>query len=842
MRSRLLLGLVAIQAVISVGYGLVWMYYAQIQTASSTLGIVAEYDDRDRLATVTTVEGGSPAQAAGLTVGDRVRSASGMRLSSRARFLEWDRTAIDEDTVLVVLRNGQDAPLLVKLARVVPFSFKGLIESSLLELLTFYPVVFLGVGLAVLLLRPMDSHAWLMALLFASFISVPTFPRATSGLPPWLASFVLGYRAVGLTAIPAFFYAFFTRFPVRSPLDLRFPWLRWLNAAGVLLFGVTSIHLGGPQSPSWMVRVIGESASDLLRLAYLFAGIPLGVAALFLNAWGAPTPDARRKAKVLLWGTAAGAMPLVIQSASELLLDLPTPTWAFTAALMMSSILPLSFAYAVVKHRVLDVPVLLKRSARYLLVRRGIVVLLLAMASLVTAIFTPLFSRVAAVSTDVAVAVSVAFGIALGLGSLRLLRQATRRIDRAFFRRAYDAATVLEQLADRLRTSDSREALARLLATHIVEALAPAEFAVFLADHTGTLRPYEQRWPFPLEPPAADAPWVVQLQKRGRIWDVSARSQEEVPDPVRASTAELLVPILSRDGALSGYIVLGSRRSEEPYSGEDRRLLTSVANQAGVELENIRLAETIAERLDAERAVDREMALALQVQARLFPQARPPLATLDYAGGCLQARAVGGDYYDFLSTTPDRLLLVIADTSGKGIGGALMMAHLQANLRAQYRSAPDDLEGLLAVVNRQFWENSGENQYATLILAEYADTTRTLRVANCGHFPGFVLHADGRVRELSSTATVIGLFPEWQVQLDTHTLAPGDQLLLYTDGVIEARNPAGEEFGTERMLEVVRAHTDHPVGEAVTAVHDAVRAFCGGPAEDDVTVLLARVR
>lgn len=842
MRSRLLLALVAIQAVISVGYGLAWMYYAQIQTASSTLGIVAEYDDADRLATVTTVEGGSPAQAAGLTTGDRIRSASGMRLSSRARFLEWDRTAIDDDTVLVVLRNGQDAPLLVRLARVVPFSFKGLIESSLLELLTFYPVVFLGVGLAVLLLRPLDSHAWLMALLFASFISVPAFPRATSGLPPWLASFVLGYRAVGLTAIPAFFYAFFTRFPVRSPLDLRFPWLRWLNASGVLMFGVTSIHLGGPQSPAWMVALLGQAASDLLRLAYLFAGIPLGVAALFLNAWGAPTADARRKARVLLWGTAVGAMPLVLQSASGLLFGLETPAWLFSAALVMSSILPMSFAYAVVKHRVLDVPLLLKRSARYLLVRRGLVVLLLALASLLTAVFTPLFSRVAAVSTDVAIAVSVAFGIALALGSLRLLRQATRRIDRAFFRRAYDAAAVLQQLADRLRTSDSREALAKLLWTHIGEALAPAELAVFLADPAGTLRPYEQRWRVPLLPPGSDAPWVVQLQKYGRIWDVSEQSEEDVPEPVRSSSAELLVPILSRDGALTGYILLGSRRSEEPYSGEDRRLLTSVANQAGVELENIRLAETIAERLDAERAVEREMALARQVQARLFPQTQPALATLDYGGGCLQAHAVGGDYYDYLTTRPDRLLLVIADTSGKGIGGALMMAHLQANLRAQYRSAPDDLDGLLAVVNRQFWENSGENQYATLILAEYSDTTRTLRVANCGHFPGFVLHADGTVQELASTATVVGLFPEWQAQIDTHTLTPGDQVLLYTDGVIEARNPAGEEFGTERMLDVVRAHTDRPVSEAVSAVHEAVRTFCSGPSEDDVTVLLARVR
>jgi serine phosphatase RsbU (regulator of sigma subunit) len=115
-------------------------------------------------------------------------------------------------------------------------------------------------------------------------------------------------------------------------------------------------------------------------------------------------------------------------------------------------------------------------------------------------------------------------------------------------------------------------------------------------------------------------------------------------------------------------------------------------------------------------------------------------------------------------------------------------------------------------------------------------------VANCGHFPGFVLHADGTVDELASTATVIGLFPKWRSHIDTRALAEGDQVLLYTDGVTEARNPAGEELGTERMLDVVRANSTRPVAEAVTAVQDAVRAFCAGVSGDDVTALLAMVR
>lgn len=817
------------------------MYYARTRSASASLGLTAEYDDLARVAVITTVEGGSPAQVAGLTSGDRIRSADRRRLDTRARFLEWDRTPVDADTVLVVLRDGADAPVRVQLVQAVPFSFKGLFESSLLDLLTFYPVVFLGVGLAVLVLRPFDSHAWLMAMLFASFVTVPAFPRATSGLPSGLASFVLGCRALGLTAIPAFFYAFFTRFPVSSPLDRRFPWLKWLNGGGLVLFGLPGMGIGAPASPAWLVQTLGAGVSDLLRMAYLFAGIPLGVVALFLNASRAPTTDARRKARVLLWGTAAGALPLLIQSSVQVLLGLPVPSWVGTAALAMSSVLPVSFAYAVVKHRVLDVPLLLRRSARYLLVRRGIVVLMLATAALLAGGFMPLLSRVAAVSTTVAVAMSVAFGSALALGSVRLLRQATRRIDRAFFRHAYDAAAILEQLAERMRTADSRQALADLLATHITDALHPEDLVVLLDDGHGRLQPYVQRWPFPLEAPAPDASWVVELTRRGKIWDVSSRSEEDVPDSVRGSTAELLVPILARGGGLAGYLVLGRRKSDEPYSGEDRRLLTSVANQAGIELENIGLAETIAERLDAARAVERELAIARQVQHRLFPQSRPEMRTLDYAGSCTQARDVGGDYYDFLPSG-SRLALVVADTSGHGMAGALLMAHLQANLRAQYRSSPQDLHGLLAAVNRQFWENSGEHQYATLVLADYDDDTRELCVANCGHFPAYVIHADGSATPLASTSTVVGLFVEWQPVFETHALAPGDELVIYTDGVIEARNAAGDEFGTDRLLDVVRAQRGRTVDEAVAAVQDTVRAFCGGPPEDDVTILLARVR
>jgi GAF domain-containing protein len=185
---------------------------------------------------------------------------------------------------------------------------------------------------------------------------------------------------------------------------------------------------------------------------------------------------------------------------------------------------------------------------------------------------------------------------------------------------------------------------------------------------------------------STDAPALAELARRGKPWEVSGGSVDSSRgvSGLHAISAECLVPLLGREGRLIGLIALGQRLSEEAYSGEDRRLLGSVASQAGIVLESLELAEQMAERTEAEQRAAREMEIAREVQARLFPQKLPPLVTLDYAGRCVQARQVGGDYYDSLDPGPGRLGLLLADIAGKGISGALLMPNLQANLRSQY--------------------------------------------------------------------------------------------------------------------------------------------------------------
>src|SRR5262249_13946222 len=169
-----------------------------------------------------------------------------------------------------------------------------------------------------------------------------------------------------------------------------------------------------------------------------------------------------------------------------------------------------------------------------------------------------------------------------------------------------------------------------------------------------------------------------------------------------------------------------------------------------------------AEKREAERRARHELEIARQVQARLFPQTLPLLRSLEYAGACVQTRQVGGDYYDFLDLGQERLGLVIGDIAGKGIAPALPMANLHANLRSQCAIAVDKPEQLLRSVNRLFHENTADNAYATLFYSEFDDKTMRLRYANCGHLPCLVLHANGTVARLASTAPVVGLFADWE--------------------------------------------------------------------------------
>ena len=249
---------------------------------------------------------------------------------------------------------------------------------------------------------------------------------------------------------------------------------------------------------------------------------------------------------------------------------------------------------------------------------------------------------------------------------------------------------------------------------------------------------------------------------------------------------------------------------------------------------------TAQQKLEAERRSTQELEIAKEVQARLFPQTRPAMRTLDYAGICRQARQVGGDYFDFLALGEGRLGLMVGDVSGKGIAAALLMANLQANVRSQSAMAVDHPECMLASVNELFYANSTAGSYATLFFAEYEEGNPVLRYANCGHLPGLVLRADGSRVRLEATGRPLGLFSAWDCGMRECAIGAGDLLLLYTDGVTESFNEAEEEFGEERLVEALRRFRADAPAEIVERIADEVRQFSVEEQFDDITLIVAR--
>jgi len=840
-------------AAAAIAYSSLWMYLERTPGPQVELGFNnnhnEQFDSRTHSIKVGDVLPDSPAESAGLLAGDRIIAINGHPLLTFAPYDEaYMKGKPGDGILLTVQRQGLAEPVeLHGIFRYCPKGAppEGLARSSALQVTRSFPVLFLLVGLAVLFLRLEDPHAWLLAALFCGFAAAPGFSHQIP-LNPALHTFLFTYQEVFSALLCPLFYVFFAVFPDRSPLERRLPWLKWVALSVGALTALSELLIGDLRSPGVAADLIGARAGEALRLSLVYCGyvfIALGLISLAWNAFdGNCDLGFRRKSKVMLLGTVIAIVPLVVERAAMDLAGYRPSFWVNTILIIVCALYPLSFAYAVVKHRVMEIPALLRRSARYVLVQRGFVVLLFVVALSAIAFFSHTLARFFQPNESAGMMFSAVFGIALVWAAAPLVKRGTQRIDRAFFRSAYDARVILQDLAERARTVSSRHELAMLLQEHLEKALHPKHFVCYFAAGDSTLVAECGNPPAGAESLSTGLVSLAMLTLRGKSWDVPLPSEHEAEDlaPLAPLAPECLVPILDHTGQLSGLLALGQRLSEEPYSSEDKRLLDSVASQAGIAMENIGLAEKMAERMEVDRRVARDMEIAREVQSRLFPQFLPPLKTLQYTGTCIQARVVGGDYYDFLDLGTGRLGIVLADIAGKGIAAALLMANLQANLRSRFMVALEDPHQLLQSVNRMFVENTPEDSYATLFYADYDDANHCLRYANCGHNPPLLVRVSGEVEKLEATATVLGLFSEWNCEVTKVALSAGDVLVIYTDGVTEAMNPAGEEFGEGRLTEILRANAQLPVKELLASILAEVQQFSGVCQADDLTLVVVR--
>lgn len=309
-------------------------------------------------------------------------------------------------------------------------------------------------------------------------------------------------------------------------------------------------------------------------------------------------------------------------------------------------------------------------------------------------------------------------------------------------------------------------------------------------------------------------------------------------------STELLLPLASRDKLL-GFISLGPKRSEEPFTGSDLRLLKSVATQTGLALENAQLMAAITEEITQRERLNREVEIAREVQERLFPQELPAIEGLDYFGACRPALGVGGDYYDFLALPQGQLGIALGDVSGKGIGAALLMASLQASLRSEAARAPEEIAPVVVNVNRLVYQASTSNRYATFFYAQYDPARRQLTYVNAGHNPPMLFRKNAdtcQMLRLEAGGTVVGLLESYPYQQEKLAILPGDLLVIFTDGISEAMNHEDQEWGEDRFAEAVKACCHLTAHEILNQLMRDADSFAAGARQhDDMTLVVIKV-
>ena len=272
----------------------------------------------------------------------------------------------------------------------------------------------------------------------------------------------------------------------------------------------------------------------------------------------------------------------------------------------------------------------------------------------------------------------------------------------------------------------------------------------------------------------------------------------------------------------------------KPYSPRElrARVRAIFRQQQGLLAENGRL--------------DQEVRIAADVQQRLFPQVRPPLATLDYAGYCHPARRVSGDYYEFLDVVPGKLGLLVADVAGKGISAALLMASMHACVRTHAPVFGERCGDVVTEVNALLYGATDPGRFATLFYGVYDDVARRLIYSNAGHEPGLLLRAGANRQpayvRLEAGTPPVGIFATLPAVQSTVEMEPGDWLAIFSDGIPEALNQKEEEFGRERLLEILIGKRQRSAEEMRDTILGEVTKFCDGrPQSDDLTLIVARV-
>lgn len=322
------------------------------------------------------------------------------------------------------------------------------------------------------------------------------------------------------------------------------------------------------------------------------------------------------------------------------------------------------------------------------------------------------------------------------------------------------------------------------------------------------------------------------LVRDTQLDDAFRQRQSIVEQRVRTFMA---APLQTKERII-GLIYVDSPSLTREFKKDDLNLLTVMANTAAIRIEHARLAEIEHQ----ERLMARELEQAADIQRRFLPATAPHVPGVDLAGHNAPCRTVGGDYFDFFPYPNGRVAMVLGDVSGKGMPASLLMMSLQARVQVLIEE-PEDLGVVMSRLNRLTATNCPSNRFITFFMCLLDGSTGELLFSNAGHNPPLLMRANGDAEWLEEGGCVLGILPMAKYEAARRDLNPGDVLVVFSDGVTDAMNPQGDEFGEVRLAAVVHEHRTRSSAEIVQAVNRAIAEWAAGsPLPDDLTLLVAR--
>jgi len=299
----------------------------------------------------------------------------------------------------------------------------------------------------------------------------------------------------------------------------------------------------------------------------------------------------------------------------------------------------------------------------------------------------------------------------------------------------------------------------------------------------------------------------------------------------------LAVPLQTQDKTIGLIYVDSGEQRLRRFTEEDLTLLTVMANIAAIRIENERLAEVE----QVERMMKKELEQAADIQRNLLPRHPPPVDGLELAAFSYPCRSVGGDYFDYLKMSGGRMGILVGDVAGKGLAAALLMSSLQARVQVLI-DEPGDLAHLMGRLNASVARTCPGNRFVTFFLCAYDPATGELAYSNAGHNPPYLVRAaTGEIETLTVGGPVLGILPVARYQAASVQLERGDVVVMFSDGITEAQSPTQEEYGEDRLLEVIRPALRMSAGEIAKTIGESVEAFmANAPAADDITLVVAR--